>query len=179
MQETVTAGASESRFRLLITAQDLTRRRPAHEPGRIARALRKAVIDLNPHQVDAAVSALGSLRRRGLVLADEVGLGKTIEAGLVLAQLAAENRKHLLVLSPASLRMQWERELDEWTHFQHAADGNAVSRDRRVGPPERLRWIADPKYSRHHDEVLALSAMVTGGGRLFSIVDEAPRATFP
>jgi len=89
----------------------------------------------------------------------------------------------LIFLQPSASSLQpftkpWPDELDEWTHFLHAADGNAVSRDRRVGTPDRLRWIADPKYSRHHDEVLALSAMVTGGGRLFSIVDEAPRSTF-
>jgi len=161
MQETVTAGASESRFRLLITAQDLTRRRPAHEPGRIARALRKAVIDLNPHQVDAAVSALGSLRRRGLVLADEVGLGKTIEAGLVLAQLAAENRKHLLVLSPASLRMQWERELDEKLGLEGMVDdGRVARREQKAGrlesvfhQPGKIVIASHPFAARRADEL--------------------------
>jgi len=68
--------------------------------------------------------------------------------------------------------------MDEWTHFLHSADGNAVSTDTLVGRPRRLRWVADPKYSRHHDEVLATSAMVSGGGRLFSIVDESPPSTF-
>ena len=89
------------------------------------------------------------------------------------------------VLAPGGVCLpnpEWQKpippEIDEWTHFLHAADGNAVSRDRRVGRPERLRWVADPKYSRHHDEVLGTSTMVTGGGRIFSIVDEAPRATY-
>lgn len=72
----------------------------------------------------------------------------------------------------------WPEDMDEWTHFLHAADGNAVSRDKLAGKPNNLRWVADPKYSRHHDEVLALSAMVAGGGRIFSIVDEAPPSTF-
>ncbi|NQT39694.1 MAG: PQQ-binding-like beta-propeller repeat protein, partial [Planctomycetes bacterium] len=72
----------------------------------------------------------------------------------------------------------WPADIDEWTHFLHAADGNAVSSDMQVGKPERLRWVADPQFSRHHDEVLATSAMVTGGGRIFSIVDESPRSTF-
>ena len=72
----------------------------------------------------------------------------------------------------------WPEDMDEWTHFLHAADGNAVSRDKLVGKLDHLRWVADPKYSRHHDEVLALSAMVTGEGRIFSIVDEAPPSTF-
>jgi len=72
----------------------------------------------------------------------------------------------------------WPEGMDEWTHFLHGADGNAVSRDKLVGRPQRLRWVAAPSFSRHHDEVLGTSAMVTGGGRIFSIVDEAPRSTF-
>lgn len=72
----------------------------------------------------------------------------------------------------------WPADMDEWTHFLHSADGNAVSKDTRVGRPEALRWVAAPKHSRHHDEVLATSAMVSGGGRLFAIVDESPPSTF-
>lgn len=78
---------------------------------RVARALVEAKVDLNPHQVEAAAFALDSLPRGGCVLADEVGLGKTIEAGIVIAQLAAEGRRRVLVLTPATLRMQWQAEL--------------------------------------------------------------------
>ena len=73
---------------------------------------------------------------------------------------------------------RWPDNIDQWTHFLHGPDGNAVSRDTEVGKPESLRWIADPKFSRHHDEVLTTSAMVTGNGRIFSIIDESPRSTF-
>jgi superfamily II DNA or RNA helicase len=82
-------------------------------PGRLAWALSGARVDLNPHQVEAAAFALDSLRRGGCVLADEVGLGKTIEAGLVLSQLMAEGKRRFLIICPASLRMQWKCELEE------------------------------------------------------------------
>src|SRR3954467_3078654 len=78
-----------------------------------ARALGPARGDLTPHQVEAAAFALESLDRGGCVLADEVGLGKTIEAGIVLAQLRSEGRQRLLVLTPATLRMQWQAELKD------------------------------------------------------------------
>ncbi len=68
----------------------------------------------------------------------------------------------------------WPDEIDEWTHWLHSADGNAVARDRVVGPPRRLQWAAEPLWSRHHDTVPSTSAMVSSGGRLFYISDEAP-----
>jgi len=72
----------------------------------------------------------------------------------------------------------WPEAIDDWTHFLHGPDGNAVSRDRLVGKPRSLRWLDDPKFARHHDEVLTTSAVVASGGRIFSIVDYAPRSTF-
>ena len=77
------------------------------------RAVAEAKVDLNPHQLEAAVFAMDSLSRGGCMLADEVGLGKTIEAGIVLAQLASEGKNRLLVLAPATLRAQWQQELKE------------------------------------------------------------------
>jgi ERCC4-related helicase len=70
-------------------------------------------VDLNPHQVDAALFALKSPLSNGALLADEVGLGKTIEAGLALAQCWSERKRHILLIVPASLRTQWRAELDE------------------------------------------------------------------
>lgn len=78
---------------------------------RLTQALLNASVDLNPHQVEAALYALSS--SNGALLADEVGLGKTIEAGLVLCQLWAERKRKLLILCPASLRKQWQCELEE------------------------------------------------------------------
>jgi len=69
-------------------------------------------------------------------------------------------------------------ELDEWTHYLHGPDNNAVSRDSAVTAPLRhLQWQAGPRYSRHHDTSSSIPAVVTSGGRLFSIVDEGPRAS--
>src|SRR3990170_5514490 len=88
-------------------AYQLTRRFPPDSAEKLAGAVASAQVDLNPHQVDAALFAFRSPLSRGALLADEVGLGKTIEAGLVLAQRWAERRRRLLVITPSSLRKQW------------------------------------------------------------------------
>ncbi|MCP9461920.1 MAG: SNF2-related protein [Nitrospira sp.] len=80
---------------------------------RLSRSLFDACVDLNPHQIEAALFAFRSPISKGVLLADEVGLGKTIEAGLILCQLWAERRRRLLVICPASLRKQWALELAE------------------------------------------------------------------
>ncbi|GIW56609.1 MAG: helicase SNF2 [Nitrospiraceae bacterium] len=80
---------------------------------RLSRSLFDACVDLNPHQIEAALFAFRSPISKGVLLADEVGLGKTIEAGLVLCQLWAERRRRLLVICPASIRKQWALELAE------------------------------------------------------------------
>jgi len=79
----------------------------------LTRAIGNARVDLNPHQVDAALFALRSPFAQGVLLADEVGLGKTIEAALIVAQRWAEGRRRVLVVVPASLRKQWQQELIE------------------------------------------------------------------
>jgi hypothetical protein len=77
----------------------------------LAQSLSTARVDLNPHQVDVALFALSSPLSKGALLADEVGLGKTIEAGLAIAQRWAERKRHILLIVPASLRKQWSQEL--------------------------------------------------------------------
>lgn len=93
-------------------AHDLTRRSPAGM-DRLSMALFDAAVDLNPHQIEAALFALQSPISKGVLLADEVGLEKTIEAGIVLCQFWAERKRRLLVICPASLRKQWALELQE------------------------------------------------------------------
>ena len=79
----------------------------------LSRSIGNARVDLNPHQIDAALFALRSPYSKGVLLADEVGLGKTIEASLVLAQKWAERRRRILLIVPATLRKQWQVELEE------------------------------------------------------------------
>lgn len=78
----------------------------------LSRSIAGARVDLNPHQVDAALFALRSPLTRGAILADEVGLGKTIEAGIVIAQRWAERKRQILLIVPATLRKQWQQELE-------------------------------------------------------------------
>lgn len=92
-------------------AHELTKRCPSDSVGKLAASLADAQVDLNPHQIDAALFAFRSPLSRGAILADEVGLGKTIEAGILLSQKWAERRRNLLVIVPANLRKQWSQEL--------------------------------------------------------------------
>lgn len=92
-------------------AYELTKRCSSDSVEKLAPVLADAQVDLNPHQVEAALFAFRSPFSRGAILADEVGLGKTIEAGLLLAQKWAERKRRLLVIVPANLRKQWSQEL--------------------------------------------------------------------
>ena len=92
-------------------AHSLTRRLPANDGAKFTATLQDARVDLTPHQIDAALFAFKSPLSKGAILADEVGLGKTIEAGIILFQNWAEHKRRLIVICPANLRMQWCEEL--------------------------------------------------------------------
>jgi ERCC4-related helicase len=94
-------------------AHELTKRCASDSAEKLAGAVASAQVDLNPHQVDAALFAFNSPFAKGALLADEVGLGKTIEAGLVLAQKWAERKRRILVITPSNLRKQWYQEITE------------------------------------------------------------------
>jgi ERCC4-related helicase len=94
-------------------AHELTRRCSSDSDEKIAGAVAGAQVDLNPHQVDAALFAFRSPLSKGAVLADEVGLGKTIEAGLVISQKWAERKRRILIIAPSNLRKQWHQEMGE------------------------------------------------------------------
>ncbi|WP_114521487.1 SNF2-related protein [Altererythrobacter sp. ZODW24] len=96
-----------------VLAYELTRRRSSDSHERLTAAVAGAQVDMNPHQVDAAMFAFASPLSKGALLADEVGLGKTIEAGLVISQLWAEGKRRILIIAPSSLRKQWHQELAE------------------------------------------------------------------
>jgi ERCC4-related helicase len=92
-------------------AYELTKKCPSDSIQKLMVSLADAQVDLNPHQVDAALFAFRSPFSKGVILADEVGLGKTIEAGIVLSQKWAEGRRKILIIVPSSLRKQWMQEL--------------------------------------------------------------------
>lgn len=94
-------------------ANELVRRAAPGHIDKISSAIFDAAVDINPHQIEAALFAFKSPLSKGVLLADEVGLGKTIEAGLVLCQYWAERKRRLLVICPSSLRKQWSLELKE------------------------------------------------------------------
>lgn len=94
-----------------LLAEDLVRLRRPDEQRRYAACQRQGRIDPNPHQIDAVVFALRRIPEGGCILADEVGLGKTIEAGLIISQLMAEGMRRVLLIVPKSLLGQWQTEL--------------------------------------------------------------------
>lgn len=102
-----------TQFHSKYFAHALTLKRTSGDIKSLTRSIANACVDLNPHQVHAALCALRSPLSMGVILADEVGLGKTIEAGLVIAQKWAECKRNILLIVPAFLRKQWEQELSD------------------------------------------------------------------
>ncbi|MHC4248386.1 MAG: methyltransferase domain-containing protein, partial [Planctomycetota bacterium] len=111
-------------------------------------------------------------------------------ARLIVVSAGAEvAREELLrVLTPDGVayverRGRWSKtvkprpdDIDEWTHYLHGPDNNAVARDTRVGPPRHMQWLGGPLWTRNHHKLNSVSSVVTAAGRLFYIVDEATSA---
>ena len=111
--------------------------------GRLSRSLFDACVDLNPHQIEAALFAVRSPVSKGVLLADEVGLGKTIEAGIVLCEYWAERKRKLLVICPASIRKQWALELSEKFNLSsEIIDAKSYKESKAAGNP----FPFDSKY---------------------------------
>lgn len=119
-------------------AHKLTQRSASDQLAKLGATLLNATLDLNPHQIDAALFAFRSPLSRGAILADEVGLGKTIEAGLIISQLWAERARRILVIAPTTLRKQWAQELLE-KFFIHS-----LVIDARVWAERERAGYADP-----------------------------------
>lgn len=98
-------------------AWELSHKKALSDETRFTGILSEAKVDLNPHQVEAALFAFRSPLSKGAILADEVGLGKTIEACILISQSWAEQKRHILIIVPASLRSQWNEELLEKFHI--------------------------------------------------------------
>jgi SNF2 family DNA or RNA helicase len=116
----------------------LTRRAASDTVESLASTLVDSQVDLNPHQVEAALFACTNPLSRGVILADEVGLGKTIEAGLVISQRWAERRRRLLIIVPANLRKQWHQELQDKFNLQslilEAKNYNTIRKQENQNP---------------------------------------------
>lgn len=157
-----------------LFAHELRKRHSAANSEKLASALLDAQVDLNPHQVEAALFAFKSPLSKGAILADEVGLGKTIEAGLVLAQKWTEGKRRILVITPANLRKQWSQEVEEKfflpTLILEAANYNRMIREGVRRPFEQASLVicSFQFAARHSDEL-----MVTPWDLV--VIDEAHR----
>jgi len=155
-------------------------------------------LDADGANVDAARSHVRSLGLCGKVSVDRL-VGKRLPyidnlANLIVTrgEWQVPREEMLRVLAPGgvalaldsrlstlgSFRKPWPAEIDEWTHYLYDASGNAVAKDEVVGPPRHYQWLAGPRWSSHHDTVLSTSAVVSAGGKVFCIVDEAPISEF-
>lgn len=105
--------------------------------------------------------------RSAKLILSSVPLGGA-EIKRVLAPLGAA------IVEGETTRAPWPDSIDEWTHFLHGPDNNAVGRDREAGPPRHVRWMAGPSYLRHHGMLASMSALVSARGRLFYIYDRGP-----
>ena len=128
---------------------------------------------MNPHQVEAALFAFKSPLSSGVILADEVGLGKTIEAGLVLTQYWSERKRKILIIAPSSLRKQWSMELKEKFFLDSfILDGKSYKEEVAKGnknPFEQKDKIVITSYqfaSRHNEAMLLANFQL-------SVIDEA------
>ncbi len=145
-----------------LFAHELQKRRSVADAEKLAGALFDAQVDLNPHQVEAALFAFKSPLSKGAILADEVGLGKTIEAGLVLAQKWTEGKRRILVISPANLRKQWSQEVEEKfflpTLILEARNYNKLAKDGARHPFEQNKLVicSFQFAARHADELMVI-----------------------
>ncbi|MFW0177615.1 SNF2-related protein [Corynebacterium sp. MSK122] len=109
----ISFGLHLSKYQAKYFAHELERSYANDHVGKLAGLLFDAQVEPKPHQIEAALFALKGNATKGVVLADEVGLGKTIEAGIVITQFWAERKRRILIVAPASLRQQWKQELYE------------------------------------------------------------------
>lgn len=135
-------------------AYELQRSYANDHVGKLAGLLFDAQVEPKPHQIDAALFALQTPFLKGVILADEVGLGKTIEAGIVISQYWAERRRSILIVAPSSLRQQWQQELYE-KFLIPSALLDAKSKDRLLsGGPASEVLICSYEFAQRHETSL-------------------------
>ncbi len=140
-------------------AHEISTKKSAAAVDRLTTSLFDAAVDLNPHQIEAALFALRSPLSKGVMLADEVGLGKTIEAGILLCQMWAEHKRRLLVICPAVLRRQWSIELEEKFNLPTLVlEGSNYAERSQAGDPFDFKGVVIISYqfaNRCADELKA------------------------
>ncbi len=168
--------------------------------GELAQALKKnSATQVHGLEADAGLVAQG--RKRLLASGDygDIALdrfsGSTLPyvdnlVNLLVAESLGEvsEQEVLRVLVPNGVALirdadgAWQKlvkprpkDIDEWSHYLHDASGNSVANDDVVGPPRHLQWVGSPRWSRHHDRMASMSALVSSGGRMFYIMDEGSR----
>lgn len=115
-------------------AYELSKKVASDNPEKFGATLMDAKVELNPHQVEAALFAFKSPYSKGAILADEVGLGKTIEAGILLSQKWAEGKRRILIICPSSLRKQWANELGDKFYLKaEVLDNISYSKKTKAG----------------------------------------------
>lgn len=151
----------------------LTLQNSSSSVNRLSQSMFNAQIDLNPHQIEAALFAFQSPLSNGVIIADEVGLGKTIEAGLVLCQYWSEFKRKIIIIAPASLRKQWSMELKEKffidSVIMEAKSYKEAIKKGNSNPFEQKDTLVIVSYqfaARHEEEILM-------AGYNLAIVDEA------
>ena len=115
----------------------------AHEQGQLL-SISNSLVRLEPYQLACVNWVMQKLRQRALI-ADDVGLGKTIEAGLVLKELTARNRAdRVLFVVPAHLQKKWIRDMDRFFDIGLTpADRQWVDGERRRLGEEANIWNQD------------------------------------
>ncbi len=149
-----------TRYHAKYYAALITRQSASGDLGSLSQSLLSSTVDINPHQIDAALFAFSSPFSKGVVLADEVGLGKTIEAGLVVCQYWATGKRKILIVCPASLRKQWESELlDKFgipSEILDTKNYNAYQREGKNPLTPKRAIICSYNFTAKHKEQILL-----------------------
>jgi len=155
-------------------AEKISSQKMAGNLSRLSSVLAKSTIDLNPHQIHSALYAFNSPLSRGAILADEVGLGKTIEAGIIIAQLWAESKRKVLIICPASLRNQWQDEL--LTKFGLESEvWDGPSFNKKVSSGEKTPLTYDGIFIVSYQFVYSHLGLVQKQSWSVVVIDEAHR----
>ena len=160
-----------TRYHARYYAALLTQQQANGDLASLSQSLLSSTVDINPHQIDAALFAFSSPLSKGVVLADEVGLGKTIEAGLVICQYWATGKRKILIVCPASLRKQWEAELlDKFgipSEILDTKNYNAYQREGKNPLNNKRAIICSYNFAAKHKEHILLHAFD------LAVIDEA------